>query len=137
MDAQYSSLRNLLWVAIVVGLLALVSNFYVASRLDRNSDELASIYQLLRKDLMGKALTQSEELQKRMDSLNASANGMDAKLKQAQDEMDAHLKKAQEDFVARMKVELPQIMDNYAASRAPKLQREAEKQLKKSGVPMP
>ena len=83
------------------------------------------------------ALTQSEELQKRMDSLNASANGMDDKLKQAQDEMDARLRKAQDDFVARMQVELPKIMDNYAASRAPKLKREAEKQLKKSGVPVP
>lgn len=137
MDAQYLSLRNLLWVAIVVGLLALASNFYVASRLDRNSDELASIYQLLQKDLMGKALTQSEELQKRMDALNSSANGMDSKIKAAEDDMDARLKKAQDDFVVRMQVELPKIMDNYAASRAPKLQKEAEKQLKKSGVPMP
>jgi signal transduction histidine kinase len=137
MDAQYSTLRNLLWFTLVIALLSLVSNFYVASRLDRNSDELASIYQLLQKDLMGKALTQSEELQKRMDSLNASANGMDDKLKQAQDEMDARLRKAQDDFVARMQVELPKIMDNYAASRAPKLKREAEKQLKKSGVPVP
>src|SRR5512143_498170 len=107
MDAQYSSLRNLLWVAIVVGLLALASNFYVASRLDRNSDELASIYQLLQKDLMGKALTQSEELQKRMDALNSSANGMDSKIKAAEDDMDARLKKAQDDVVARMQVELP------------------------------
>jgi biopolymer transport protein ExbB/TolQ len=148
MDAQYSTIRNLLWIVMVLAVLAVASNFYVASRLDRNSDELASIYQLLQKDLMGKALTQSEELQKRMDSLNASANGvdtkmkqaedeMDAKLKQAQAEMDARLKKAQDDFVARMKVELPKIMDNYAASRAPMLQREAEKKLKKSGVPMP
>lgn len=137
MDAQYSTLRNLLWVAIVAALLALVSNFYVASRLDRNSDELASIYQLLQKDLMGKALTQSEELQKRMDALNASANGMDAKIKAAEDDMDARLKKAQDDFVARMKVELPQIMDTYAASRAPQLEKAAQKQLKKSGVPVP
>jgi hypothetical protein len=137
MDAQYSTLRNLLWVAIAAALLALVSNFYVASRLDRNSDELASIYQLLQKDLMGKALTQSEELQKRMDALNSSANGMDAKIKAAEDDMDARLKKAQDDFVARMKVELPHIMDNYAASRAPQLEKAAQKRLKKSGVPVP
>jgi hypothetical protein len=137
MDAQYSTIRNLLWFVLVIAVLALVSNFYVASRLDRNSDELASIYQLLQKDLMGKALTQSEELQKRMDALNSSANGMDAKIKQAGDDMDARLKKAQDDFVARMKVELPQIMDNYAASRAPQLEKAAQKQLKKSGVPVP
>lgn len=137
MDAHYSTLRNLLVFVLVLAALAVVSNFYVASRLDRNSDELSSIYQLLQKDLMGKALTQSEELQKRMDALNASANGMDAKMKQAEDEMDAKLRKAQDDFVARMKVELPQIMDNYAASRAPQLEKAAQKQLKKSGVPVP
>jgi hypothetical protein len=137
MDAHYSTIRNLLMFVLVLAALAVVSNFYVASRLDRNSDELASIYQLLQKDLMGKALTQSEELQKRMDALNASANGMDAKMKQAEDDMDAKLRKAQDDFVARMKVELPQIMDNYAASRAPQLEKAAQKQLKKSGVPVP
>jgi hypothetical protein len=137
MDPQYSTIRNLLWIVLVMATLAVISNFYVASRLDRNSDELASIYQLLQKDLMGKALTQSEELQKRMDALNASANGMDAKMKQAEDEMDAKLKQAQDDFVARMKVELPKIMDNYAASRAPVLEKEAQRKLKKSGVPVP
>ncbi len=137
MDAQYSTLRTLLWFTLVLAALAVVSNFYVASRLDRNSDELASIYQLLQKDLMGKALTQSEELQKRMDALNASANGMDAKMKQAEDDMDAKLRKAQDDFVARMQVELPKIMDNYAATRAPQLEKAAQRQLKKSGVPVP
>ncbi len=136
MDAQFSTLRNLLWFVLVLASLAVLSNFYVASQLARNSDELASIRLLLQKDMLGKALTQSEELQKRMDSLNASASGMDEKLKRAQDEMEAKLRKAQDDFVARMKSELPQIMDNYAQSRAPKLQKEAEQQLRKRGVPV-
>lgn len=136
MDAQFSTLRNLLWFVLVLALLAVLSNFYVASQLARNSDELASIRLLLQKDMLGKALTQSEELQKRMDSLNASASGMDDKLKRAQDEMEAKLRKAQDDFVARMKSELPQIMDNYAQTRAPKLQKEAEQQLRKRGVPV-
>jgi hypothetical protein len=138
MDGQsYSTIRNLLWFVLVLAVLAVVSNFYVASQLSRNSDELASIRLILQKDLLGKALTQSEQLQQRMDALNASANGMDAKLKQAEDDMDAKLRKAQDDFIARMKVELPQIMDNYAASRAPQLEKAAQKQLKKSGVPVP
>jgi hypothetical protein len=137
MDAQFATIRNLLWFVLVLAMLAVASNFYVASQLARNSDELASIRMLLQKDLLGNAMTQSEQLQKRMDALNESANGMDAKMKQAEDEMDAKLKKAQDDFVARMKVELPQIMDNYAASRAPKLEKEAQKQLHKSGVPVP
>ena len=136
MDAQFSTLRNLLWFVLVLALLAVLSNFYVALQLARNSDELASIRMLLQKDMLGKALTQSEELQKRMDSLNASASGMDEKLKRAQDEMDAKLRKAQDDFVARIKSELPQIMDNYAQSRAPRLQKEAEQQLRKRGVPV-
>jgi hypothetical protein len=138
MDGQsYSTIRNLLWFVLVLAALAVVSNFYVASQLARNSDELASIRLLLQKDLLGKALTQSEQLQQRMDALNASANGMDAKLKQAEDDMDARLRKAQDDFAARMKVELPKIMDNYVTSRAPQLEKSAQKQLRKSGVPVP
>jgi molecular chaperone GrpE (heat shock protein) len=137
MDAQYSTIRTLLWAVLVMAGLAVASNFYVASQLSRNSDELASIRYMLQKDLLGHALDQSEQLQKRMDSLNESANGVDAKLKQAEDDMDAKLRKAQDDFVARMKVELPKIMDNYAAARAPKPEKEAQKQLGKRGVPLP
>ena len=136
MDAQYSTLRNLLWFVLVLAALAVLSNFYVASQLARNSDELASIRLLLQKDMLGKALTQSEELQKRMDALNASANGMDDKMKKAQDEMEAKLKKAQDDFVARMNTEMPRIMDSYIQSRAPRIQRGAEQELKKRGVPV-
>lgn len=137
MDAQYSTLRNLLWFVLVLAVLAVLSNFYVASQLARNSDELASIRLLLQKDMLGTALTQSQELQKRMDALNASAGGMDDKLKQAQDAMDAKLRKAQDDFVARIEAELPKIMDTYVQSRAPRVQKEAEKELRRRGVPMP
>ncbi len=133
MDAGYSTLRNLLSIVLVLVLLSILSNFYVASQLARNSDELASMRLLLQKQMMGTALTQSEELQKRMDALNQSAAGIDAKMKQAQDEMDAKLKKAQDDFVARMQVELPKIMDNYVKQRAPLV----EKQLQQRGVPVP
>ena len=137
MDAQYSTLRNLLWFVLVLAVLAVMSNFYVASQLARNSNELASIRLLLQKDLLGKALRQSEDLQKRMDALNASANGVDSKLKAAEDEMGAKLRQSQDDFVARMKVELPQIMDNYVKTRAPQVEGEAQKQLRKRGVPVP
>lgn len=137
MDAQYSTLRNLLWFVLVLAALAVLSNFYVASQLARNSNELASIRLLLQKDLLGNALTQSEELEKRMDALNQNASGMDAKLKKAEDEMDAKLRKAQDDFVARIRVELPQIMDEYVKSRAPEVEKQAQKQLRKRGVPVP
>jgi citrate synthase len=144
MDTGYSSIRNLLYVVLVLALLALLSNFYVATQLDRNSQELASLRLLMQKQLMGNALTQADELGKKMDALNQSASGIDAKMKQAQDEMDAKLKKAQDDFVARMNAELPKMMDNYVKQRAPLLQRQIEQrapqvqqQLQQRGVPVP
>jgi hypothetical protein len=122
MDTGYSTVRNLLYIVLVLVVLAVLSNFYVASQLSRNSDELASLRGLLQKQLMGTALTQAQELEKRMDALNQSAAGIDAKMKKAQD-----------DFVARMQVELPRIMDNYVKQRAPVVQR----QLEQRGVPLP
>lgn len=133
MDAGYSAVRNLLYIVIVLVVLSILFSFYVSSQLARNSDELASLRVLLRKEMMGTALTQAEELQKRMDALNQSAAGIDAKMKQAQDEMDAKMKKAQDEFVARMQVELPKIMDNYIKQRTPLV----EKQLEQRGVPIP
>jgi uncharacterized protein HemX len=133
MDSGISTLRNLLYIVLVLVVLALGSNVYLASQLERNSEELASLRFLLQKQMMGTALTQAEQLQKRMDALNESASGIDAKMKQAQDEMDAKLKKAQDDFVARMNVELPRMMDNYIKQRVPMVQ----KQLEQRGVPLP
>jgi len=133
MDTGYSTVRNLLYVLLVLVLVATGSNFYVAMQLDRNSQELASLRLLLQKQMMGTALTQAAELQKRMDALNESAAGIDAKMRQAQEEMDTKLKKAQDDFVARMNVELPRTMDNYIKQRAPLI----EKQLQERGVSVP
>jgi hypothetical protein len=122
MDAGYSTLRNLLAIVLVLVLLSILSNFYLAFQLANHSDELAQMRLLLQKQLMSTALTQSEELQKRMDALNQSAASIDAKMKRAQDE-----------FVARMQVELPKIMDNYIKQRAPLVQ----KQLEQRGIPVP
>ena len=122
MDSGYSTLRNLLAVVLVLVVLSILSNFYVGSQLANNSNELAKMRLVLEKQLMTSALTQSEELQKRMDALNQAAGGIDAKMQKAQD-----------DFVARMQVELPKIMDNYVKSRATPL----EKQLQQRGVPVP
>lgn len=129
MESGYSTLRNLMWFVLVLALLSVVANFYVASQLSRNSDELASIRQVLQKELMGTAMgqvvAQSEELQKRMDLLNQNAAGVDTKLQKAQD-----------DFVARMNVELPKIMDNYVKTHTPVIERKAQQELKKRGVPV-
>jgi uncharacterized membrane protein YccC len=122
MDAGLSTIRNLLWVVLVLVVLSALSNFYVATELARNSDEMASLRLLLQKEMLGTALTHAQELEKRMDALNQSAAGIDGKLKKAQD-----------DFVARMQVELPRIMDNYVKQRGSVL----EQKIQQQGVPIP
>jgi hypothetical protein len=125
MDTGISTVRNLLYVVLVLVLLTLLSNFYVASQLSRNSDELSLMRQVLQKQLMGTALTQSQQLQDRMQALNDSAAGIDAKLQAAQDS-----------FVKRMEVELPRIMDNYVKQRTPVMQRAVERKLEQRGIPI-
>ncbi len=111
MDSGISSVKTLLYIVLVLALLSVGANFYVASLLDRNSQELASLRLLLQKQMMGSALTQAEEMQKKMQALNESASGIDAKMKKAQD-----------DFVVRMNSELPRMMDRYVSQRAGKIQ---------------
>jgi len=122
MDTGLSTIRNLLYVVIVLVSLSALSGFYVATELARNSDELASLRLLLQKEMMGTALTHAQELEKQMDALNQSAAGIDAKLKKAQD-----------DFVVRMQVELPRIMDNYVKQRGSLV----EQKMQQHGVPLP
>ena len=124
MDTGISTVRNLLYVVLVLVLLTLLSSFYVASQLSRNSDELALMRSVLQKQLMGTALTQSQQLQERMQALNDSAAGIDAKLQKAQDS-----------FVKRMEVELPRIMDNYVKQRTPAVQRAVKQKLQQRGLP--
>ena len=121
MDAGLSTIRNLLYVVLVLVLLSALSGFYVATQLARNSDELASLRLLLQKEMMGTALTHAQELEKQMDALNQSAAGIDDKLKKAQD-----------DFVVRMQVELPRIMDNYVKQRGSLVEQKIQQ-----GVPLP
>jgi hypothetical protein len=125
MDTGISTVRNLLYVVLVLVLLTLLSNFYVASQLSRNSDELSLMRSVLQKQLMGTALTQSQQLQERMQALNDSAAGIDSKLQKAQD-----------GFVKRMEVELPRIMDNYVKQRTPTVQRAVEQKLQQRGIPV-
>ena len=118
MDSGISTIRNLLYIVLVLTLLSVFSSLYVGTQLSQNSAELASMSQLLQKQLMASAIGQSEQLQKKMDMLDQDAAGIDAKLQKAQD-----------DFVARMNVELPRIMDNYIKTRAPQIERQALKQV--------
>ena len=117
MDARLSTIRNLLWLVLVLVLLSALSGFYVATELARNSDELASLRLVLQKEMTGTALTQAQELERRMDALNQDASGIDAKLEKAQD-----------DFAARMRAELPRIMDDYIKQRSSSLEQKMQHQ---------
>jgi hypothetical protein len=118
MDNGISTVRNLLYIVLVLALLSIFANVYVGTQLSQNSDELAHLGLLLQKEMMGNAVEQSQQLQKKMDMLDQDAAAIDAKLKKAQDDM-----------VARMNVELPRIMDNYLRTRAPMIERQAIKQM--------
>jgi len=118
MDSGLSTVRNLLYIVLVLALLSVFSNLYVGTQLSQNSAQLASMSLLLQKQLMSTAVNQSEQLQQKMDKLDQDAAGIDAKLQKAQD-----------DFVARMNVELPRIMDNYIKTRAPQIERQAMRQV--------
>jgi len=118
MDSGLSTVRNLLYIVLVLALLSVLTNIYVGTQLAENSEELARLGLLLQKQLISSAVGQSEQLQQKMDQLNKDAASIDAKLKKAQDDM-----------VARMNVELPRIMDNYIKTRAPQIERQAMKQV--------
>jgi len=118
MDSGISTVKNLLYIVLVLALLSVFADVYVGMQLSQNSDELASMRLLLQKQVMGSAINQSEQLQKKMDMLDQDAASIDAKLQKAQD-----------DFVARMNIELPRIMDNYIKTRAPQMERQAMKQI--------
>jgi hypothetical protein len=118
MDSGLSTVRNLLYIVLVLALLSVVADGYVGMQLSQNSEELNRLGLLLQKQMMGSAINQSEQLQKKMDMLDQDAAGIDAKLQKAQD-----------DFVARMNVELPRIMDNYIKTRAPMIEKQAMRQI--------
>lgn len=133
MDSGYSTVRNLLYVVIVLVVFAILSNYYVASQIAHNSDELAGLRQLLAKQVMGNVLSEADEMRKRLDAVNESARGIDGRLQKAQEEFDGRMKRAQDDLIGRLRVELPKIMDDYIQQRAPLVQ----KRLEEHGVVVP
>jgi len=118
MDSGISTVRNLLYIVLVLVVLSVAANVYLGMQLAQNSEELARLGVLLQKQMMSTAAEQSQELQQKMQKLDQDADGIDAKLQRAQD-----------DFVKRMNVELPRIMDNYIKTRAPQIEKQAMKQV--------
>jgi len=128
MEAGYVTVRNLLYAVLALLVIAILSNFYVATQLSRNSDDIAALQYSVQKLMMTGVLDKADELQRKLDAtsrqldaLNKSATGIDAKMSAAQDQMDAKINKAQDDLVARMKVEIPKIIDDYLKERVPAL----------------
>jgi hypothetical protein len=128
METGYSTVRKLLYAVLALLAIAILSNFYVATQLSRNSDDIAALQELVQKQMLTGVLGKADELQgkldaasSRLDTLNKSATGIDAKMSAAQDQMDAKINKAQDDLVARMKVEIPKIIDDYLKERVPAL----------------
>jgi ABC-type transport system involved in cytochrome bd biosynthesis fused ATPase/permease subunit len=130
MDSGLSTIRNLLYIVLVLALLSILANIYVGTQLSQNSDELASFGRLLKAQMEQNVVGQSEQLQKKMEALNQQADGIDAKLQNAQDS-----------FVARMNKDLPPLinrsMDSYIKTRTPMIEKEVEREVMKQVPQVP
>ena len=118
MDSGLSTVRNLLYIVLVLALLSIVADGFVGTKLAENSEELDRLSTLLQRQLMTSAVEQSQQLQQKMDRASEQMDAMDGKMKAAQDQLSE-----------RMKKEIPQIMDNYVRTRMPLVERQAMKQM--------
>jgi len=112
MDSGLSTVRNLLYIVLVLALLSLGANIYVGTQLAAHSEELARLGLVLQKQLMTTGVKEADELKTKMDQLNKDADAIDAKMQ-----------KSQADFEARGREETRKILDNYVATRATKIER--------------
>jgi hypothetical protein len=117
MDSGISAVRNLLYIVLVLAVLGVCANVYLGVELAQNSEELSRLSDLLQKQLMTSAAGQSQQMIDRMDQLHRDADSFDSK-------MDAANKK----FFDDLNVKLPIILDKYVKSRAPLIERQAERQ---------
>jgi hypothetical protein len=122
MDSGLSTVRNLLYIVLVLALLSIVADGFVGTKLAENSEELDRLSTLLQRQLMTSAVEQSQQLQQKMDRASEQMDAIDGKMQDAQDK-----------FSARMKKELPPLidntMDNYVRTRMPLVERQAMKQM--------
>ncbi len=122
MDSGLSTVRNLLYIVLVLALLAVATNFYVATQLSQNSEELSRLSTLLEKQLGTTGIDQSQKLIDRLDQAHRDADAIDGKLA-----------KAREDFMTDLNNKAPGIveraMDKYIQKKAPQLERQALKQM--------
>jgi hypothetical protein len=122
MDSGISTVRNLLYIVLVLAVLSLCACAYLGTQLSTNSAELDRLGVLLQKQLMTTGIEQSQQLQQKLDVAHQYAESIDGKLKKAQD-----------DFVVRMNREVPGLversMDSYIKKHAPQIERQVMKQV--------
>src|ERR1700691_4875430 len=100
MDSGLSTVRNLLYIVLVLALLAVATNLYVATQLSQNSEELSRLSTLLEKHLGTSGIDHSQKLIDRLDQAHRDADAIDGKLA-----------KSREDFMSDLNNKAPGIVE--------------------------
>ena len=110
--AQYSALRNLLTLIVVLLLASVGSDVYLGLEMRENSRVFGKIYDLLESgmnDQLIGAMAQAEAIQKELEKVRKYAASASAEMQK----VDERMQQAEARLVDRMKKELPPLMDQY------------------------
>jgi hypothetical protein len=121
MDSGISTVRNLLYIVLVLVVLATASSLYLGTQLAENSDELKRLGELMQQQLMTSATAQSEKIQQKMDQLHQDSQDMDVKMKQERADFMKDLNKQAPDIFGNA-------MDRYIQKKGPQYEKQALKQ---------
>lgn len=121
---QYVTLRNLLWLVVLMLMASVGANVFAGLKLDANSRVFDKIYALLETG-MGERFTsvmaQASSIEKELAQARKHAQSASENMQT----LDAQFRKAAADaennLVARLNKELPALMDRYIEARAAKL----------------
>jgi len=128
---HYVTLRNLLWLVVLLLLATVGSNVFVGLKLEGNSRVFDKLYGLLETGMgerftsaMAQASAIEKELAQARQHAQAAAQSMQA--------LDGQFRKAAADaensLVARLNRELPVLLDGYIEQRAAKLREPATRE---------
>ncbi len=130
-SSQYSTLRNLLVLIVVLLMASVGSVVYLSLEMNENSRVFGKIYDLLEggmnEELIG-AMAQAEAIQQELEKVRGHAASASAELAK----VDTRMQQAEAQLVDRMKKELPPLMDKYVdhliETRSAQLSRELAKE---------
>jgi flagellar basal body-associated protein FliL len=110
--SQYSTLRNLLVLIVVLLMGSVGSVAYLSLEMNENSRVFGKIYDLLEsgmnEELIG-AMAQAQAIQQELEKVRVHAASASAELAK----VDNRMQQAEAQLVERMKKELPPLMDKY------------------------